>query len=188
MDSPELPEASDKRLNRAVAATVVLFSVFLGLCNIKDGNINQNMQQAKANAVDTWGEYQATRTKLHVTQSAADQLMVLGPLAKDSAAVARQQAAMAAEIAKYKRETPALQVKAKGYEAEYDALNFHDDQFDATDALVSIAVSVAAVSALVESFWVLGVAWVFGACGLVLGIAGFAGWSLHPDFLARLLG
>src|SRR5436189_186122 len=109
MDSPELPEASDKRLNRSVAATVVLFSVFLGLCNIKDGNINQNMQQAKANAVDTWGEYQATRTKLHVTQSAADQLMVLGPLAKDSAAVARQQAAMTAEIAKYQSETPALQ-------------------------------------------------------------------------------
>ncbi len=183
----DLPEASDKRLNRGVAATVVLFSVFLGLCNIKDGNINQNMQQAKADAVDTWGEYQATRTKLHISQGAADQLAVLGPLAKDGAAVARQQAALTAEIAKYKAETPTLQARAKGFEAQYDALNFHDDQFDATDALVSIAVSVAAVSALVESWWVLGVAWVFGAFGLLLGVSGFAGWSIHPDFLARFL-
>ena len=187
MDS-DLPEASDKNLNRAVAATVVAFSVFLGLCNIKDGNINQAMQQAKANAVDTWGEYQATRTKLHISQGAADQLAVLGPLARDGAIVARQRAALAAEIAKYRAESPKLQAKAKRYEAEYDALNFHDDQFDATDALVSIAVSVAAVSALVESWGVLAVAWLFGACGLVLGVAGFAGWSLHPDFLARWLG
>ena len=185
----DLPiEAEDKRLNRGVAATVVLFSVFLGLCNIKDGNINQNMQQAKADAVDTWGEYQASRTKLHLSEGEADQLAVLGSLAKDGAAVAKQQAVLAARIAKYKTEGPALQAKAKGFEARYDELNYHDDQFDATDALVSIAVSVAAVSALVESWWVLGVAWAFGVGGLVFGIAGFAGWSIHPDILSRFLG
>lgn len=182
-----MPEAQDKRLNRGVAATVVLLSVFLGLCNIKDGNINQAMQQAKADAVDTWGEYQASRTKLHLTEGEADQLSVLGPLAKDGAAVAKQETALAARIAKYRAEAPALAMKAKGFEAQYDALNYHDDQFDATDALVSIAVSVAAVSALVESWWVLAAAWVFGAFGLLLGTAGFAGWSIHPDFLARLL-
>jgi len=32
-------EAKDKRLNRMVAITVVAFSVFTGLCNIKDGNL-----------------------------------------------------------------------------------------------------------------------------------------------------
>ena len=170
-----------------MAATVVALSVFLGLCNIKDGNINQAMQQAKADAVDTWGEYQASRTKLHLSEGEADQLAVLGSLGHDQAAVAKQEATLAARIAKYKAEGPALAAKAKGFEKQYDDLNYHDDQFDATDALVSIAVSVAAVSALVESWWVLVVAWVFGAFGLLLGVAGFAGWSIHPDFLARLL-
>ena len=187
MDSDIPAEGGDKSLNRAVAATVVLLSVFLGVCNIKDGNINQAMQQAKADAVDTWGEYQATRTKLHISQGSADQLAVLGALASDKSAVAGQQADLTAEIAKYQRETPALQAKAKGFEAQYDALNFHDDQFDATDALVSIGISVAAVAALVESFWVLAVGWVFGAFGVLLGVAGFAGWAIHPDFLARWL-
>ena len=60
-------EAKDKRLNRLIAVTVVTLSVFMGLCNIKDGNIVQAMQYAKADAVDTWGEYQATKTKLLIT-------------------------------------------------------------------------------------------------------------------------
>ena len=29
---------------------------------------------------------------------------------------------------------------ARGFEAEYDRLNVHDDQFDAADAMISIAV------------------------------------------------
>ncbi len=184
----DLPvEGSDKRLNRSVAMTVVLLSVFLGLCHIKDDNLVQAMQQAKADAVDTWGEYQATKTKLHITEGEANQLAVLGELARDKAAVAGQAVHLAAQIAKYKAEIPALMAKAKGFEAAYDAMNYHDDQFDASDALVGIAVSVAAVSALAESWWALGAAWVFGACGVVMGLAGFLGWAIHPDFLARLL-
>ena len=43
------------------------------------------------------------------------------------------------------------------------------------------------VAALAESPWVLAVAWVFGGLGMVMGVAGFAGWGLHPDFLAKFL-
>ncbi len=184
----EIPaEGSDRRLNRAVAMSVVVLSVFLGLCHIKDDNIVQAMQQAKADAVDTWGEYQATRTKLHISEAAADQLMVLGTLAKDQPAVAGQAARLATTIAKYRREGPELKAKARGFEAQYDALNYHDDQFDAADAAVGIGVSVAAVAALAESWAALVAAWVFGAFGVVMGLAGFLGWMIHPDFLARLL-
>jgi hypothetical protein len=184
----ELPgEGDDKKLNRSVAISVVILSVFLGLCHIKDDNLVQAMQQAKADAVDTWSEYQATKTKLHITQGAADQLLVLGELAHDRAAVAAQTARLAAEVAKYKAEIPQLQAKARGFEASYDAMNYHDDQFDAADALVGIAVSVAAVAALAASWWTLGAAWIFGALGILMGVAGFAGWAIHPDFLARLL-
>ena len=142
------------------------------------------MSQSKADAVDTWGEYQATRTKLHIDETAAAQLAVLGT----GPAVAAQQEVLAAEIAKYKAEGPALRTKAKAFEANYDALNVHDDQFDAADALMSIAVSAAAVSAVVETFAVLALAWVFGGCGIVMGLAGFLGWSIHPAFLSTLLG
>ena len=49
----DLPAGNDKRLNNMVAVTVVAFSVFLGLCYIKDGNIVQAMSVAKADSVDT---------------------------------------------------------------------------------------------------------------------------------------
>lgn len=183
----DTPESKDARLNRAVAMTVVALSVFLGLAHVKDDNLVQAMQQAKADAVDTWGEYQATKTKLHITEGQAADLGILATMAKDPAPALKLQATAEAKIAKYKAEVPELMAKAKGLETEYDRLNIHDDQFDAADALISIAISAAAVAALAESPWVLAVAWVFGGFGIVMGIAGFAGWGLHPDFLAKFL-
>jgi hypothetical protein len=179
-------EAKDKAFNRRVAITVVVLSIFMGLSGVKDGNIVQAMQQAQSNAVDTWGEYQATKTKLHIDETALAQT---GFLAKAGAgeATAAEGARLTAEIAKYKAEVPALKAKAEGFEAQYDALNVHDDQFDASDAFISIAVSIAAVAALTEIPAALYVAWGFGALGLVMGAAGFMGWSLHWDFMAKLL-
>ena len=58
----DLSQGSDKTLNRLVALTVVVLSVFMGLANIKDDNLVQAMQLAKSDAVDTWSEYQASRT------------------------------------------------------------------------------------------------------------------------------
>ena len=71
-------EAKDKRINRMVALTVVVFSVATGFGSIKDGNLVQAMEQAQASSLDSWNEYQATRLKLHVVQTARSQL-VAGP-------------------------------------------------------------------------------------------------------------
>lgn len=180
-------EAKDKNLNRWVAITVVLLSVFMGVCNIKDGNIVQAMQQAKADSVDRWGEYQATRTKQHIAETARTEIALMtgaGRSDEARAALAR----IDGEIAKYARETPKLSAEAQGFAADYDALNVHDDQFDASEALISTAISMAAVAALAESFGLLGGAWLFGAFGLFMGVCGFAGWGFHPDVLSNLLG
>src|SRR3954471_20835330 len=104
-------EAKDKRLNRLVAVTVVLLSVFMGLCNIKDGNLVQAMQQAQANAVDRWGEYQATRTKTHIAEAARTTILTLGGHASPEAAAAL--AGFDANIARYERQAPALAAEAR---------------------------------------------------------------------------
>src|SRR3954453_16787870 len=75
MDVDVNAEAKDKKLNRLVALSVVIFSVATGLGNIKDGNIVQAMTQAQANSLDRWNEYQATRTKLHIVETARAQLV-----------------------------------------------------------------------------------------------------------------
>jgi hypothetical protein len=181
-------ESKDKRLNRLVAITVVLLSVFMGVCNIKDGNLVQEMQQAKSDSLDRWNEYQSTRIKLHITETARDEMLLLAaaaaPEAKASAASALKR--LEGDIAKYEAAAPPLSEAAKAFDARYDALNIHDDQFDASDALISTAVSMAAVAALAENINLLFAAWLFGAGGLFMGVCGFAGWSFHPDLLSLL--
>jgi hypothetical protein len=92
------------------------------------------------------------------------------------------------DIAKYRAEAPHLADEAKAEAERYDALNVHDDQFDSSDAAISTAISIAAVSALAESGWLLASAWVFGAFGLFMGLCGFAGWGFHLSLLSGLLG
>jgi hypothetical protein len=180
-------EAKDKRLNRMVAVTVVVLSVFTGVCNIKDGNIVQAMAQAKADSVDHWGEYQATKTKLHIAETAKSEIGVIAganPSAGAQAAIQR----LDGDIAKYKAEAPELAKQAKGFADSYDALNVHDDQFDASEAFIATAISMAAVSALSESLWLLVASWFIGGFGMFMGLAGFMGWSFHPGVLSTLLG
>jgi hypothetical protein len=182
-------EAKDKRLNRLVAITVVVLSVFMGVCNIKDGNIVQAMAQAKADSVDHWGEYQATRTKTHVAETARDEIAVIAAGQPGASKVAADAIArLDKDIAKYRAEAPKLAAQAQGFADQYDAINVHDDQFDASEALISTAISLAAVAALSESFWLLVAGWVFGSMGMFMGVCGFAGWAFHPDILSNFLG
>jgi hypothetical protein len=145
------------------------------------------MQQAQSNSVDGWNEYQAAKTKLHLAEDTRREIAVL------TSGAARQRAAadlaqLDTDIAKYKSEIPGLAAQAKGYSQQYDALNVHDDQFDASEALISTAISVAAVAALCESFGLVMASWAFGAFGVFLGICGFAKWGFHPDILSNFLG
>jgi hypothetical protein len=74
------------------------------------------------------------------------------------------------------------------FQKQYDGLNVHDDQFDMADAILSVSIALFGVTALTRKRWLLGVAIVFASFGTILGLAGFVGWNLHPDWLARLLG
>jgi hypothetical protein len=177
-------EAKDKRINRLVALTVVVLSVATGLGNIKDGNIVQAMSQAQANALDRWNEYQATRTKLHIIETARAQLAAAAPSASIQSTIKQ----FDADAARYKAESPKLAKEAQGFSDLYDALNVHDDQFDAAEASLATAISIAAVAALTESWIPLVASWVIGGFGLFMTLCGFAGWPFHPDILSTVLG
>ena len=188
MDVEVSAEAKDKRLNRMVAITVVVLSVFTGVANIKDGNIVQAMAQAQANSVDRWNEYQAARLKGKLAEATRLQVQVAAGARGDAPEVKAVLAGIDGDVAHYAADTPRLRAAAKGFSDRYDALNVHDDQFDASDAAIATAISMAAVAALVESAGLLAAAWVLGAFGLFMGVCGFAGWSFHPDILSSWLG
>jgi hypothetical protein len=189
MDSAVAAEGADKKLNNLVAVTVVIVSVFMAVCNIKDNNIGQAMAKAKADAVDSWSEYQASRLKLHVDENGLAQLRLLETAGNfDKELATKQATAYEADIKKYEARSTETRAKAEGFEKEYDRLNFRDDQFDMAEAFLSIAVAVSAVAALVDSFPLLYMAWGSGVFGMFFGVCGFAGLGFRPEWLAQFLG
>jgi hypothetical protein len=188
-DAGDTPQGDDKWLNRMVAVTVVILTVFMAITKVKDDNINQAMQKAKADAVDAWAEYQFARVKLHVDENGLNQLRLLESAGQiDKTLAAKQAAEYEADIKKYEGRSKETRAKAERLEAEYDRLNFRDDQFDMSDVFLSIAVAVSAVAAQVDNFALLYFAWASGALGLAFGTAGFAGWNFRPEWLAQMIG
>jgi hypothetical protein len=80
-----------------------------------------------------------------------------------------------------------IQAQAEGYQKEYERLNFRDDQFDMSDAALSVAIALFGITALTQKRWLIVVAIVFMVFGVVMGLAGFCGWAVHPDAFAKFL-
>jgi hypothetical protein len=185
----ETPEGSNERLNHIVAITVVIISVFMALSNVKSGNIGQNMALEKADAVDSWSEYQSARLKLHMAENSLASLALnAGEAGANAELVAAEKARLEKAVKKYEDKSTKLMAQAKGHEDEYTRLNVHDDQFDMSEAFLSISLALAAVVIFANLQWLLYVAWGFAAVGFVMGSAGFLGLNLHSDFIANLLG
>ena len=178
----------DRRLSDIVAVTVVVLTVFLAVGKVKDDNIVQAMQKAQAASVDAWAEYQSTRIKLHGDENGLATLRLLEGSSIDKTLAAKQAAEYESDIKKYEARSKETRAKAEALEKEYDRLNSRDDQFDVSEAFISIAIAVAAVAALVDLWWLLYLAWGSGAIGIIFGLAGFAGIALRAQWLVTLLG
>jgi hypothetical protein len=190
--SEAIEKGRESRINTVVALSVAITATFTALCNVKDGNIVQGMEQEQAQTVDAWAYYQAKGTKQNVAQSALDQLQLQRELSPNVSAEARaiidkKVAEYGEKIKLYESEKVAIAKTAQGHKNEYDRLNFHDDQFDMAEALMSIAIALFGVTALTQKPALLVTALVFAGLGALMGLAGFLGLGLHPGFLARLL-
>lgn len=181
-------EEAVSRLNNWVAVSVAVISVFLAVTKIKDDNIVQAMMLAKNNAVDTWAEYQSKRIKHHLSELGLNETEVLRSVLRKGAPELEKQARRYTDVInRYETEEQELKRKARSYENEYDSLNFRDDQFDLSDATLSISLAMLAVTSLTRKRWLFAASWVFAGFGFVMGAAGLLGLSLHPGWLIGLL-
>jgi len=190
--SEAVEKAGGSRINTIVAVSVAITATFTALCNVKDGNIVQAMAQEQASAVDAWAYYQSKSTKENLAQSALDQLELQRDLALNASPEARalmdkKLAEYAARVKHYETDKLAIEKTAQGHKAEYDRLNFHDDQFDMAEALMSIGIALFGITALTQRRSLLVTALVFAGLGALMGLAGFLGLRAHPNFLATLL-
>ena len=182
-------DARARRLNTWVAVTIALLATFIGICKVKDDNLVQAMQQAQADKLDHWSFYQARNIRQEVAQAELDQL-----LATQASEPAAARAALAPVVARYqalvvdqKTKKDSLRIAADADQRSYDALNYRDDQFDLADALTALAISLLALTSLTQKRWLFGVAMIATVLGVVMGLAGLAGWHVHPAALTRML-
>src|SRR5215468_11119579 len=88
-EGPAGGDEGGSNLNGLVAVSVAIVATFIALCNVKDGNIVQAMQQAQASGVDEWAYFQAKGTKLNIAESARDALVLQREMSPSMSAEAR---------------------------------------------------------------------------------------------------
>lgn len=188
-----LDHGAESRFNGRIALFVALVATFMALCNVKDGNVVQAMQQSQARAVDQWAFYQSKSSKQHLAETSGELLKAMLQMSPGVAPGVRAEveakiAAQAAAAKKYEREKEQIKGEAEGAAKDYEAMNVHDDQFDLAEACLSVAVALAGVTALTRKRWLFGLAGGFAGLGCLYGLAGFLHWNLHSNLMARLLG
>lgn len=178
------------RLNSWVAIMVAVLATFMGICKVKDDNIVQQMQQDQAKSMNSWAWYQAKKTRLQFAEATADafEIQVVNAPANVRPTIEKKIKKYKEQVEKQKRETEEIQTKAKGYDEDYDKWNVHDDQFDFSDALLAIAISLFAVTSLTQKRWLFGLALVPTFFGVLYGFAGLLGWAIHSNIASKLLG
>jgi hypothetical protein len=195
--SEAVERAGESRLNSTVAMLVALAATFVALSSVKDRNITLSMMQAQAKAVDTWNYYQAKSTKQNLAEATRDELLALKGVAPRTASTGGAEAAgepldkrieaYHGQVARYEREKEEVKQEAEGYEHRYEALEARHDQFDLSDAAMSVAIALLGVTALTRKRWLMGIAAVFLGIGVLFGTAGFLNWNLHVNALMSWL-
>src|ERR1700744_4036914 len=114
-----LEDAGRSKINALVALFVAIAATFMAICNVKDGNIVQAMDQAQAHSIDSWSYFQAKSTK----QATVESVLELARLQKGADSLV---AKYNAQIARYDVEKAQIKKEAEDYQKQYDALNLFD--------------------------------------------------------------
>jgi hypothetical protein len=178
-----LEQAGKSRINSLVALFVAITATFMALCNVKDGNIVQAMSQAQAHAIDAWSYFQAKSTKQSIAENALE-LLKLQNGSANSEVIKKYED----QINRYEKEKAEIKTQAEGFQKEYDDINLFDDQFDMTDAFLTIAIAMFGITSLTQKKWLLYFASAVSLIGIILGLTAFMKISLHSDFVSKILG
>ena len=179
-------DASRDGFNNRIAIAVAVVSAFMAVSAVKNDNIVQGMQKAQAEKVDYWNEYQARRQRWFGLELAIAQVRATTPSTPE----------LETKLAEWKKNADTYQAraeesakKAKERDADYTEANDRDDLFDISDAFLSVAIALFAVTALVRVRWLFGAASGLALAGMTFGVAGFNGWTwIKPAVLVAFLG
>ena len=178
-----IAEAGKSKINSMVALFVAISATFMALCNVKDGNIVQAMSQAQANALNSWSYFEAKSTKQAIAENSLELLKLQNN--NGSVEIIKK---YEDKIARYEKEKAEIKAQAEGFQKEYDDINLFDDQFDMTDALLTISIAMFGITSLTQKKWLLYFAGTVSLIGIILGLTAFMKISLHSDLVSKILG
>jgi hypothetical protein len=182
-ESVEQAQSGKSKINTLVAIFVSVTATFMALCNVKDGNVVQAMSQAQAHSIDAWSYFQAKSTKEAIAENSLELLKL--QKAPGSEEVIKK---YEDQVKRYEKEKAEIKAQAEAYTKEYDDINVFDDQFDMTDALLTISIAMLGITALTQKRWLLWFAAGASLLGIIFGLAAFMKISLHSDFVSKILG
>jgi hypothetical protein len=172
--------ASNDRFNNRVALSIALIATFLAVSTIKSGNVEQALAQAQAERNNSWAWYQAVRVREDMATYELANLTRAGQ--------ATEVAAQQAELGRIRARLEEVSGRAKAAEKDLEQLNALADQYDLSDALIAIAMSLLAVCALARNrplYWfgfataIVGGAWASASmAGLILPARQWLSWLI----------
>ena len=178
-----IEQTGKSKINSRVALFVAITATFMALCNVKDGNIVQSMSQSQAHSIDAWSYFEAKSTKQSIVENTLELLKLQNNPANADIIKKYEE-----QISRYDKEKAEIKAQAEGFQKEYDDTNLFDDQFDMTEALLTISIAMFGITALTQKNWLLYFSGAVSLLGFILGLAAFMKISLHSDFISKILG
>ena len=172
-----------------VGLCVVILATFLGVVNVKDGNIVQLMQKKQVDRANNWAWFQARNIRGTVYEGFAEELKV--PWPNETPEIAKVREAKSEwfrnEAKKQEEKSKKQKDDAEQAEKDYDSLNAKDDQFDLCEAALAIGLALMGVTALVKRWWLFAAALVPSVFGVVMGVAGFLGFDTNTGWIKTMI-
>lgn len=178
-----IEKVEESSMNSRVAIIVSLVATFMALCNIKNSSMIQSMSQAQAHSIDAWSYYQAKSTKQNLALNTIELLKLQSQKVDEKVLKGYE-----AKVEQYDKEKEEIKKEAQEFEKKYTEIHEFNDQFEITEALLSISIALFGITALTQKKWLFGFAVILSTLGAVLGTTGFLKISLLGEWVTRILG
>jgi len=168
---------SDRRFNNLIAISIAFVATFMALSAIKSGNLDKAISQTQAERIDNWAWYQAVRVREDMATYELSNLQRLERNAREPAERARLATEITAqngEIAHVRQRKDEVQALARHSESDLASMQPLGDQYDLSDALLSIATALLAICALARVRWLFWFSLIPAAAGLLVGAMAMA--------------
>lgn len=182
---------SDKRFNDLIAISIAFVASFMALSAIKSGNLDKAIAQTQAERIDNWAWYQAVRVREDMATYELSNLQRLERNTHDPSERTRLAAEITTqngEITHIRQRKTEVQGLATRSESDLGAMQPLGDQYDLSDALLSIATALLAICALARVRWLFWFSLVPAAAGLIVGACAMARVVINLGLLSAWLG